>query len=168
MSSSDPPSTAPPGASQPPPALKPISSVAPGYPPYHNIQAPYGNYPSTSKQYSSFDIRSAPDRPRPPIGESHSVSPMLNPPILPPVASVLQAPYSNTSAAPAAPPQATSSIPGGMTPAEATAASAASQYRPLNVKDALSYLDQVKMQFGDQPEVYNRFLDIMKDFKSNA
>ena len=41
-----------------------------------------------------------------------------------------------------------------------------SQYRPLNVKDALSYLDQVKIQFSDQPEVYNRFLDIMKDFKS--
>jgi paired amphipathic helix protein Sin3a len=39
-------------------------------------------------------------------------------------------------------------------------------YRPLNVKDALSYLDQVKLQFQDQPEVYNRFLDIMKDFKA--
>ncbi|RKO92645.1 hypothetical protein BDK51DRAFT_18371 [Blyttiomyces helicus] len=43
-----------------------------------------------------------------------------------------------------------------------------SQYRPLNVKDALSYLDQVKIQFSDQPEVYNRFLDIMKDFKSQS
>lgn len=39
-------------------------------------------------------------------------------------------------------------------------------YRPLNVKDALSYLDQVKIQFYDQPDVYNKFLDIMKDFKS--
>lgn len=33
----------------------------------------------------------------------------------------------------------------------------------LNVKDALSYLDQVKVQFAEQPDVYNRFLDIMKD-----
>ncbi|BFZ55914.1 Transcriptional regulatory protein sin3 [Savitreella phatthalungensis] len=41
-------------------------------------------------------------------------------------------------------------------------------YRPLNVKDALSYLDQVKIQFYDQPDVYNRFLDIMKDFKSQS
>ncbi|KAJ3415607.1 Transcriptional regulatory protein sin3 [Chytridiales sp. JEL 0842] len=41
-------------------------------------------------------------------------------------------------------------------------------YRPLNVKDALSYLDQVKLQFQDQPDVYNRFLDIMKDFKSQS
>ncbi|KAJ2999620.1 Transcriptional regulatory protein sin3 [Globomyces sp. JEL0801] len=38
--------------------------------------------------------------------------------------------------------------------------------KPLNVKDALSYLDQVKFKFSGQPEVYNRFLDIMKDFKS--
>jgi paired amphipathic helix protein Sin3a len=38
--------------------------------------------------------------------------------------------------------------------------------RPLNVTDALSYLDAVKVQFHDQPDVYNHFLDIMKDFKS--
>ncbi|KAI0646603.1 hypothetical protein C8Q79DRAFT_680002 [Trametes meyenii] len=38
--------------------------------------------------------------------------------------------------------------------------------RPLNVSDALSYLDQVKMQFSERPDVYNKFLDIMKDFKS--
>lgn len=59
--------------------------------------------------------------------------------------------------------------------AEMAAAAAAVQasgmhgtYRPLNVKDALSYLDQVKLQFADQPDVYNKFLDIMKDFKSQA
>jgi len=40
--------------------------------------------------------------------------------------------------------------------------------RQLNVKDALSYLDQVKMQFSQEPEVYNQFLDIMKDFKSQT
>ncbi|KAL6304795.1 hypothetical protein BKA93DRAFT_817270 [Sparassis latifolia] len=38
--------------------------------------------------------------------------------------------------------------------------------RPLNVTDALSYLDAVKVQFQDKPDVYNHFLDIMKDFKS--
>lgn len=36
------------------------------------------------------------------------------------------------------------------------------------LNDALSYLDQVKVQFADQPDVYNRFLDIMKDFKSQT
>ncbi|TFK77475.1 hypothetical protein BDN72DRAFT_753546 [Pluteus cervinus] len=40
--------------------------------------------------------------------------------------------------------------------------------RPLNVTDALGYLDAVKVEFQDRPEVYNRFLDIMKDFKSGA
>lgn len=43
--------------------------------------------------------------------------------------------------------------------------STSSAYRPLNVKDALSYLDQVKIQFYNQADVYNNFLDIMKDFK---
>jgi histone deacetylase complex regulatory component SIN3 len=38
--------------------------------------------------------------------------------------------------------------------------------RQLNVTDALSYLDAVKIQFADRPDVYNHFLDIMKDFKS--
>lgn len=38
--------------------------------------------------------------------------------------------------------------------------------RPLNVTDALSYLDAVKAQFHDQPDVYNYFLDIMKEFKN--
>ena len=40
--------------------------------------------------------------------------------------------------------------------------------RPLNVTDALSYLDAVKTQFMEQPDVYNNFLDIMKDFKSQV
>ncbi|KAG8737241.1 Transcriptional regulatory protein sin3, partial [Ceratobasidium sp. 414] len=40
--------------------------------------------------------------------------------------------------------------------------------RPLNVKDALSYLEMVKVKFQDKPDVYNQFLDIMKDFKSQA
>ncbi|KAJ9271967.1 hypothetical protein DTO212C5_2048 [Paecilomyces variotii] len=51
-------------------------------------------------------------------------------------------------------------IPGGV------AALAQGQQPILN--DALSYLDQVKVRFVDQPDVYNRFLDIMKDFKSQA
>lgn len=40
-----------------------------------------------------------------------------------------------------------------------------SESRPLNVTDALSYLDSVKQQFQENPDVYNQFLDIMKDFK---
>ena len=36
------------------------------------------------------------------------------------------------------------------------------------LNDALTYLDQVKVRFVHQPDVYNQFLDIMKDFKSQA
>lgn len=46
--------------------------------------------------------------------------------------------------------------------------SSSSIYRPLNVKDALTYLDEVKVQFYNQADVYNNFLDIMKDFKSQS
>ena len=44
---------------------------------------------------------------------------------------------------------------------------AAQGQQPI-LNDALTYLDQVKVRFQDQPDVYNRFLDIMKDFKSQA
>ncbi|XP_064388294.1 paired amphipathic helix protein Sin3a-like isoform X2 [Halichondria panicea] len=46
--------------------------------------------------------------------------------------------------------------------------SSSSQFQRLKVEDALSYLDQVKLQFGNQPQVYNDFLDIMKEFKSQS
>ncbi|EGD81011.1 hypothetical protein PTSG_10955 [Salpingoeca rosetta] len=39
-------------------------------------------------------------------------------------------------------------------------------HRRLKVEDALTYLDRVKAHFGSQPTVYNSFLNIMKDFKS--
>ncbi|UYV75247.1 SIN3A [Cordylochernes scorpioides] len=38
----------------------------------------------------------------------------------------------------------------------------------LKVEDALTYLDQVKLKFISQPQVYNDFLDIMKEFKSQS
>lgn len=44
----------------------------------------------------------------------------------------------------------------------------APRHRELRVEDALLYLDQVKQQFGDQPDIYNQFLDVMKDFKAQA
>ena len=39
-------------------------------------------------------------------------------------------------------------------------------YRELRVEDALIYLDQVKMEFKDRPQIYNQFLAIMKNFKT--
>ena len=40
--------------------------------------------------------------------------------------------------------------------------------RPLNVTDALSYLDAVKVQLHDKPEVYDQFLDITKVSKGHV
>ena len=37
--------------------------------------------------------------------------------------------------------------------------------QPLDVADALDYLDAVKAHFANQPGVYDAFLNIMKDFK---
>ncbi|KAL8842559.1 MAG: hypothetical protein Q9170_000513 [Blastenia crenularia] len=45
---------------------------------------------------------------------------------------------------------------------------ALSQGQQPILNDALSYLDQVKIKFVEHPDVYNHFLDIMKDFKSQA
>ncbi|GAA6014189.1 hypothetical protein JCM11491_004132 [Sporobolomyces phaffii] len=44
----------------------------------------------------------------------------------------------------------------------------AEQKSNLNVRDALSYLDRVKVTFAEQTEVYDRFLTIMKEFKSQG
>lgn len=57
-------------------------------------------------------------------------------------------------------------VPAAVSQGVPTRSASTSVYRPLNVKDALSYLDQVKIQFFNQADVYNNFLDIMKDFKS--
>eukprot|EP00607_Mallomonas_marina_P001776 CAMPEP_0182437202 /NCGR_PEP_ID=MMETSP1167-20130531/84878_1 /TAXON_ID=2988 /ORGANISM="Mallomonas Sp, Strain CCMP3275" /LENGTH=1342 /DNA_ID=CAMNT_0024630025 /DNA_START=60 /DNA_END=4089 /DNA_ORIENTATION=- len=40
--------------------------------------------------------------------------------------------------------------------------------RELKVEDALLYLDQVKMEFSDKPQIYNEFLEIMKNFKAQS
>ena len=67
-----------------------------------------------------------------------------------------------TAAAVAVATTTTSSTTGG------TASNSGNQFYRLKVEDALSYLDQVKFQFERQPEVYNQFLDIMKEFKSQS
>jgi paired amphipathic helix protein Sin3a len=42
------------------------------------------------------------------------------------------------------------------------------QFQRLKLEDAESYLDQLKAQFGKQPQVYNDFIDIMNEFKSQS
>ncbi|KAL4883784.1 hypothetical protein BJY04DRAFT_24150 [Aspergillus karnatakaensis] len=69
---------------------------------------------------------------------------------------------------PAGPPgQPLMAFNGSGPPIPGNVAALAQGQQPI-LNDALSYLDQVKVRFVDQPDVYNRFLDIMKDFKSQA
>ena len=67
------------------------------------------------------------------------------------------------------PPQQLLGFNNAMTPQQLPngVASISQGQQPI-LNDALSYLDQVKVRFVHQPDVYNQFLDIMKDFKSQA
>uniref|UniRef100_A0AAY4E700 Paired amphipathic helix protein Sin3b n=1 Tax=Denticeps clupeoides TaxID=299321 RepID=A0AAY4E700_9TELE len=56
----------------------------------------------------------------------------------------------------------------GLRGGEARPAAAAAAAALPEVEDALSYLDQVKIRFGSDPGIYNKFLDIMKEFKSQS
>ncbi|KAG0032703.1 Transcriptional regulatory protein sin3 [Podila clonocystis] len=97
---------------------------------------------------------------------SHMSSSINPPPSNAPGSGPGAGPGPGPGPAPAPPPPQAPPPSQGAPPPSGGASSAASNYRPLNVRDALSYLDQVKVQFQDHPDVYNRFLDIMKDFKS--
>ncbi len=59
-----------------------------------------------------------------------------------------------------------SSEPAGRPQQEDEGFAASGGIRPLKVEDALNYLDQVKLAFGDRPTIYNEFLEIMKTFKA--
>lgn len=37
----------------------------------------------------------------------------------------------------------------------------------MQLNDAFAYLDRVRAEFADQPEIYNKFLQVMREFKSN-
>lgn len=72
------------------------------------------------------------------------------------------------AAAAAAAVNSSNSIGGGGSGGPPTGPAGSAQFQRLKVEDALSYLDQVKYKFGNQPQVYNDFLDIMKEFKSQS
>lgn len=108
--------------------------------------------------------QSAPDEPQPPPRDEL------------PVLKTEEAPPAAELPVPPSPPPRPPSLPADAEPPppepvaeDAQAAPLTEEQannRPLNVTDALGYLDCVKQQFANQTDVYNRFLDIMKDFKS--
>ncbi|GAA5841758.1 hypothetical protein JCM3766R1_005173 [Sporobolomyces carnicolor] len=75
--------------------------------------------------------------------------------------------YPQPPSRPAVPAAQPAPAPPMQTPAPAAAQQAGNAaLRPLNVRDALQYLDRVKQQFANEYEVYDQFLTIMKDFKT--
>lgn len=75
-----------------------------------------------------------------------------------------------TTTTPEAPMSANGTPATGASAADAQAVADAQVLHPtgreLKVEDALLYLDQVKLEFGDRPRIYNEFLEIMKNFKA--
>jgi paired amphipathic helix protein Sin3a len=99
---------------------------------------------------------------RTPVAESSPALPLSTPSDT----ATMTTKTSNNNSNPVVP--STSTAPTSVPDASVDTENPSTGYRPLNVKDALTYLDQVKVMFADLPEVYNRFLDIMKEFKSQA
>jgi paired amphipathic helix protein Sin3a len=141
-----------------------VAAVPPGAPrvfgggaptPAGNSAATYPQSKLPSQPVAS--VGAAPPRaPVPPGGLSSSAA-ARSPPNAPGGAVGLGAP---PPAARPGPPAA--SAP----PAPQPAPPARGGMRELRVEDALLYLDDVKREFGDRPRVYNEFLAIMKNFKS--
>lgn len=104
-------------------------------------------YPPPSVSYSAMPSATAP----------HSVKPQAMQPLL--VGGSQLQMRSKGSSPPAAPASTAPQGPQQQSPGS---------FQRLKVEDALSYLDQVKFKFGQQPQVYNDFLDIMKEFKSQS
>lgn len=123
--------------------------------PYPHVLAPPGQLAHSFEQMRDT-------LPRPPFSASHlSGPPPPNPPPvapshLPPSQPAVHSTKQNYQTHIQTPNPAHAPTPGQQ------------QYQRLKVEDALSYLDQVKLQFGNQPQVYNEFLDIMKEFKSQT
>jgi paired amphipathic helix protein Sin3a len=156
-----------------------------------SVQRPYGNHLATSTDIPPIiapggtttitsgapPLQGASVKPQIPSDPSKpyipSASATISPPTAVPVTANISAAAPPHAAYPPinkvqtpAPPVASTVPPTSTTPPTAEALHQQQQRAPLNVRDALGYLDLVRIQFQSQPEVYNRFLDIMKDFKA--
>jgi hypothetical protein len=80
------------------------------------------------------------------------------PPSLPPFAALALALTPNRVQTPPPP----STTPGLMQSVSA----AATSYRPPDAKDPITFLNQVRVQFQERPDDYDKFLDILKDYKN--
>ncbi|XP_023245695.1 paired amphipathic helix protein Sin3a isoform X2 [Copidosoma floridanum] len=108
----------------------------------------------THVQTSTIRHRTTVQAPTPPVGNLSNSGPGVGP-----VSGVVGGGASGT---------VVGMVSGSQSASGVTSSATNSQFQRLKVEDALSYLDQVKYKFNDQPQVYNDFLDIMKEFKSQS
>ncbi|XP_070985441.1 paired amphipathic helix protein Sin3a-like isoform X2 [Oncorhynchus clarkii lewisi] len=137
----------------------PVPGTAEGF--QHRVLAPAvyeavtdNMQPSPGIQYSIPQGYQVPTMPQNSSGHGHASSP-----------AALVGPHPHS---PAVQSQGAAVVQSHAHPLAPMAPSQGAQFQRLKVEDALSYLDQVKLQFGNQPQVYNDFLDIMKEFKSQS
>lgn len=130
-----------------------------------NIAPSIGTENSSTSPEASTDATERPAEPK--AASPQQVEP--SPEVFSPAAPMMVLP--GPSSAPAVP---ATQAPGPIFPGPLQTP-ATNQNRPSSgtgahpqLNDALAYLDRVKAEFQDQPEVYNKFLQIMRDFKVNA
>ncbi|KAJ2723071.1 hypothetical protein GGI07_002898 [Coemansia sp. Benny D115] len=154
------------GSAQSTPAIPAILQSSPR-PISHMSAAPSAGIPApTAGAGATFagNQRSATGQPAPSSAATVG-APQVARPAAPPVSAGTPLAQVAAQGPPQAPPQGSVAATAEQRPPAADAGVSA---RPLNVSDALSYLDLVKSRFHDRPEVYNQFLEIMKEFKSHA
>ncbi|KAF8574590.1 hypothetical protein K439DRAFT_1649744 [Ramaria rubella] len=137
-----------------PPAFQQANSHAIAPPPEASVIMPASPTP-TSKPLSTID----PVETLQPMDHT----PVASPPIAPIPLPFVSVPVIEPVVAQATLPPADPLVPLALSSPSPPSGDAS---RPLNVSDALGYLDAVKNKFHNNPDVYNNFLEIMKDFKS--
>lgn len=63
--------------------------------------------------------------------------------------------------------QQQSSAPATTPISTSSSVASGSTTQSMQLNDAFAYLDRVRAEFADQPEIYNKFLQVMREFKSN-
>ncbi|XP_057664954.1 paired amphipathic helix protein Sin3b isoform X1 [Diorhabda carinulata] len=121
------------------------------------------NSPANTVKVVSEGMQSGLYPPAPPVSYGHSLPSATAPHSLkPPTMSIPIGGHSQLRTAGGSPSGA------GLQESAQQQSSNTTNFQRLKVEDALSYLDLVKYKFGSKPQVYNDFLDIMKEFKSQS
>ncbi|XP_072393755.1 paired amphipathic helix protein Sin3a [Diabrotica undecimpunctata] len=123
----------------------------------------YSNTPGSTVKVVSEGMQSGLYPPTPPVSYGHPLPAATTPHSLkPPAMSIPVGGHSQLRTAGGSPSGA------GMQESAQQQSPNTTNFQRLKVEDALSYLDLVKFKFGAKPQVYNDFLDIMKEFKSQT